>query len=151
MRFAADRMLGSLARWLRFIGYDTLYFNNLSDDRFLALADEGRILLSRNSRLTGKVAQEKIVFIKDNDPKEQLREVVRLLGLRPQPDMFFTRCSLCNGVLESVEAGDVFGHVPDHVWTAHTRFSRCGTCGKIYWPGTHLTRSRKKIGLLLGV
>jgi len=151
MRFAADRMLGRLAIWLRLLGYDTLYSNSLSDHQFLALADEGRILLSRNTRLVGKVAAEKFVFIEDNDPKVQLQEVVRLLGLKPQPDRFFTRCSLCNGVLEPAEAGDVVGHVPDHVWTAHTKFSKCGTCGKIYWPGTHLIRSRKVIELLVGV
>ena len=151
MRFAADRMLGRLAVWLRFLGYDTVYSNNTNDDQFLALANEGRILLSRNTRLKGKVAAEKYVFVEDNDPKAQLQEVVRLLGLKPDPARFFTRCTLCNGMLESVEPTDVSGDVPEHVWTSHKRFSRCDTCGKIYWPGSHLQRGRKEIKRLLGI
>jgi len=131
MRFAVDRMLGRLARWLRLLGYDALYLNNLSNDQFLALADKGRILLSRNTRLMGMAPPEKFVFIEENDPRAQLKGVVRLLGLKPEPDSFFTRCTLCNGVLEPIEAEDVSGDVPAHVRTSHTRFSRCDPCGKI--------------------
>ncbi len=149
MKFAADRMLGKLATWLRFLGYDTLYSDNKKDDQFLALANEGRILLSRNTKIESKMAPEGFVFIRDNDPKAQLQDVVRVLGLKPDPQRFFTRCSLCNGGVESVEPADVLGHVPDHVWTSHTRFSRCKGCGKIYWPGTHLKQSRKEIDRLL--
>lgn len=151
MRFAADRMLGRLARWLRFLGYDSVYSSSLSDHEFLALANEGRILLSRNTRLTDKIAPEKFVFIQENDPKIQLQEVVRLLDLKPDPERFFSRCTVCNGVLEPIEAEDVLGDVPDHVWTGHTKFSRCVTCLKIYWPGSHLIRSRQEIRRLLGV
>jgi uncharacterized protein with PIN domain len=151
MKFAADRMLGRLARWLRFLGYDTLYSNKIRDDQFLALASEGRILLSRNTRLTDKVATDKYVFVEDNDPRVQLQQVVRVLGLKPDPRGFFTRCTLCNGVLESVEAADVLGHVPDHILTFHTRFSRCDKCGKMYWPGSHLERSSREIDKLLGL
>ncbi len=151
MRFAADRMLGKLAKWLRILGYDTLYSRTLSNDRFLALADEGRILLSRNTRLVGKVAPDGLIFIEANDPKMQLQGLIRLLGLKPDPDKFFSRCTVCNGLLEPVESEDVVGKVPDHIWTRHNRFSECKTCGRIYWPGSHLTRSRREIRRLLGV
>jgi uncharacterized protein with PIN domain len=150
MRFAADRMLGKLAKWLRFLGYDTTYCNDLSDDEFLAQVDEGRILLTRNTRLKRHVAQGKLVFIKDNDPKIQLQELVRGLGLRPEPDRFFTRCAVCNEVLEPTEGADVYGRVPDYIWTAHDRFFRCRGCGKLYWEGTHLERNRKEIKRVLG-
>lgn len=151
MKFSADRMLGRLARWLRLLGYDTLYSNSLANDKFLAMADEGRVLLSRNTSLAGKVKADNFLFIKDNDPKVQLQQVVDLLGLRPDPDNFFTRCTLCNGPLETVDREDVYESVPDYVWTVHDRFSRCRDCGKIYWPGSHLTRSRKEIESLLGI
>ncbi len=151
MRFAADRMLGKLAKWLRILGYDTFYSRTLSNDRFLALADEGRILLSRNTRLVGKMAPDGLLFIEANDPKMQLQGLIRLLGLKPDPDKFFSRCTVCNGLLEPVESEDVVGKVPDHIWTRHNRFSECKTCGRIYWPGSHLTRSRREIRRLLGV
>jgi len=151
MRFAADRMLGKLAKWLRILGYDALYSRTLSNDRFLALADEGRILLSRNTRLVGKMAPDGLIFVEANDPKMQLQGLIRLLGLKPDPDKFFSRCTVCNGLLEPVEAEDVVGKVPEHIWTGHNRFSECKTCGRIYWPGSHLARSRREIRRLLGV
>lgn len=150
-RFVADRMLGRLAKWLRLLGYDTLYSNSLTDDELLSLADKGRILLSRNTSLASIAEPDKFLFIKDDDPKVQLLQVVRLLGLKPDPDNLFARCTLCNSLLERVEAPDVRGKVPDYVWTEHERFSRCAGCGKIYWPGSHLVRSRKEIRKLLGV
>lgn len=151
MRFAADRMLGRLAKWLRILGYDTLYSRTLSNDGFLALADEGRILLSRNTRLVGKVAPHGLIFVEANDPKRQLQDVVRLLGLKLDPDRFFIRCTVCNRLLEPVEPAEVVGKVPDHIWAGHNRFSECKTCGRIYWPGSHLTKSRQEIKRLLGV
>lgn len=150
MRFAADRMLGKLAKWLRFLGYDTTYCNDLSDDEFLAQVDEGRMLLTRNTRLKHKVAPGHLIFIKDNDPKIQLKELVCRLGLRPESGRFFTRCAVCNEALEPIEGADVYGRVPHYIWTAHDRFSRCRGCGKLYWEGSHLERNRKEIKRLLG-
>ncbi len=151
LEFAADRMLGRLAKWLRFLGYDTLYFNWTADNEFLALADQGRILLTRNTSLIGKVVPDHFVFVEDNDPREQLRFVVGTLGLKPDPRSFFTRCALCNGSLERVPRKAVHGKVPDYVRTVHDQFSRCTACGKIYWPGSHLARCRKEIENLLEI
>lgn len=149
MKFAADRMLGKLAKWLRFLGYDTTYSNDLSEDEYLAQVNEGRILLTRDTRLKRKVAKDKLVFVRDNDPKVQLQELISGLRLRPEPKRFFTRCTLCNEVLEPTEGADVYGRVPDYIWTAHDRFSRCDRCGKLYWEGSHLERNRKEIMRLL--
>jgi uncharacterized protein with PIN domain len=150
MKFAADRMLGKLAKWLRFLGYDTTYSNDLSEDEFLAQVNEGRTLLTRNTRFKRKVAKDKLVFIRDNDPKVQLQELISGLRLRPEPKRFFTRCTLCNEVLDPTEGAGVYGRVPDYIWTAHDRFSRCNRCGKLYWEGSHLERNRKEIMRLLG-
>jgi len=151
MRFAADRMLGKLAKWLRILGYDTVYSRTLSNDRFLALGDKGRILLSRNTRLVGKMAPDRLIFVEANDPQVQLQCLIRFLGLKPDPNRFFARCTVCNGLLKPIEPEDVLGKVPEHIWTSHNRFSECKTCGRIYWPGSHLARSRREIRRLLGV
>jgi len=149
MRFAADRMLGKLAKWLRMLGYDTVYSRSLANDEFLGLADEGRILLSRNTKLVGKAAPGRLIFVEANDPKVQLHSVVRLLGLEPDPDKFFSRCTVCNGLLEPAEPRDVVERVPDHIWTLHNSFSECKACGKVYWEGSHIERSRLEIQRLL--
>jgi uncharacterized protein with PIN domain len=151
MRFAADRTLGKLAKWLRILGYDTFYSRSLSDDRFLELANNNRILLSRNTRIVGKMPSDRLIFVQGNDPKMQLQELIGLLDLKPNPDKFFSRCIVCNGLTEPVEPKDVVGEVPDHIWTGHNRFSECKSCGKIYWPGSHLDRSRSEVMRLLNV
>jgi hypothetical protein len=150
MMFAADRMLGKLAKWLRLLGYDTLYSNSLCDREFLALADEGRVLLTRNTRLIDKVEHDKFVLVHANDPMAQLQEVVQRLGLTPDPNRFFDRCTICNRILEPVDISEVSGLVPEYVWTAHDRFFRCPSCNRIYWPGSHLKRSQARIASLLG-
>jgi len=149
MRFAADRMLGKLAKWLRILGYDTLYSRSLANEEFLGLANEGRILLSRNTRLGGKTAPDKLIFVEANDPKLQVRSVVRLLSLKPDPDKFFSRCTVCNGLLDPANPRDVVERVPGHIWTQHKTFSECKACGKVYWEGSHIERSRLEIRRLL--
>ena len=149
MRFAADRMLGKLAKWLRLLGFDTLYYNHSSDEEFLTLAEEGRVLLTRNRTLTKGIDPGRVLLVQDNDPKIQLKEVIRLLGLEPDPDRFFTRCTICNGALEAANPLDVYGRVPDYVWTAHDKFSKCTGCGRIYWPGSHIKASQSDIKRLL--
>ena len=144
-------MLGRLAKWLRMLGYYTLYSRTLSNDRFLALSDEGRILLSRNGRLVGKMAPGRLIFVEANDPHMQLQGLIRVLGLKLDSDAFFSRCTVCNGLLEALEPKDVVGKVPEHIWTSYHRFSGCKTCGRIYWPGSHVARSRNEIRRLLGV
>jgi len=150
MRFAADRMLGKLAKWLRILGYDTIYSRTLSNDSFLSLVDEDRILLTCNTRLVGKMSSDRLIFVEGNDPMMQFQGLIRQLNLKPDPDKFFSRCTVCNGLLEPVELEDVVGKVPDHIWNAHNRFSECKTCGRIYWPGTHIARSHREIIRLLG-
>jgi uncharacterized protein with PIN domain len=43
-------------------------------------------------------------------------------------------------VLEKVSREDVLSLVPEYVQVSYTEFSRCGLCGRIYWPGTHQGR-----------
>jgi uncharacterized protein with PIN domain len=145
MKFAADRTVGKLAKWLRFLGYDTVFLSKITDDAFLALANEGRILLSRNTGFVGKIGADRFLLIQDNDPKVQLRKVLEALDVTPHPDGFFTRCILCNGVLETVDRQAVRGRVPDYVCAANKRFSKCAVCSKLYWPGSHLARCRHEI------
>ena len=151
MRFAADRMLGKLAKWLRILGYDTIYSRTLSNDSFLSLVDEDRTLLSRNTRLVGKTSSDRLIFVEGNDPMMQFQGLIRQLNLKPDPDKFFSRCTVCNGLLEAVEPEDVVGRVPDHIVSCHNRYSECKGCARIYWPGSHLVRSREEITRLLGV
>ena len=48
-RFAADAMLGRLARWLRVLGFDTAYDSAIADPELVRMAAiEERVLLTRD-------------------------------------------------------------------------------------------------------
>jgi uncharacterized protein with PIN domain len=148
MKFAADRTVGKLAQWLRLMGYDTVDSAPLPQELAQALANEKRILFTRNTHLSKRLKSLEIICITSNDPKDQVREVVKALRLQPDEKYFFTRCKLCNTILARVPVEDIVDQVPDHVLIKYDRFSKCCTCGKVYWPGTHHERIRKTLHML---
>ncbi|GAB4390604.1 MAG: Mut7-C RNAse domain-containing protein [Thermodesulfovibrionales bacterium] len=134
MKLIADAMLGRLARWLRLLGFDTLYHRDMGDNELLRLARrEGRTILTRDTHLLERCAAA-CVFVRSEDLDEQLAQVVSELGLRPSRP---GRCANCNGSLRDVaEKAEVSGLVPDHVYLTHGRFTRCEGCGNVYWEGS---------------
>ncbi|RLC68921.1 MAG: twitching motility protein PilT, partial [Chloroflexi bacterium] len=51
-RFIADVNVGRLAKWLRILGYDTLFQRDLDDDELIRIAvREGRVLLTKDTRI----------------------------------------------------------------------------------------------------
>jgi uncharacterized protein with PIN domain len=136
--FLADRMVGKLARWLRILGYDTAYLPQLSPAGILREARrQGRIILTRDTRiLRGKDAPP-LVFIHSDWFREQLKQVVEALQLDPVR-LLFTRCAECNQVLEGVAKDEaVQARVPEYVWQTQNEFRRCPECQRIYWGATH--------------
>jgi len=145
MRFLCDHMLGSLARWLRFMGYDTAYPKPISDRELAALArTEERILVTRDKELAARVSGA--IQIRSDVLEEQIREVAAVLPLRPVDPL--SRCSLCNTVLEPATIDDVMERVPEGVRSRHLNFWRCRTCGRIYWQGTHWDKMIERLNNL---
>jgi hypothetical protein len=132
-RLLADAMLGKLARWLRILGYDTLYMQD--DDVSIAqrARAEGRIVLTRDHGLAERRGL-RTLFINAQDLDAQLEEVVTALG---RPVDAAPRCMLCNGKLRRIPVEVARSFVPAYVAQTHTLFHRCAECGKIYWQGTH--------------
>lgn len=143
MRFVVDAMLGKLARWLRILGYDTLYYPSIEDHRLIELADKsGRVLLTADRELMKYRRAEKFLISSDAW-REQLREVTSAF---PPPDQgLFSRCLECNSALEEVDRETVRGEVPPHVYEEQREFARCPRCNKVYWWGTHCERVRLQL------
>ncbi len=143
--FGCDAMLGTLARWLRFAGFDAL-FDVALDDGELAqrCRREGRWLLSRDRALVS-TAGPRALLLTAPGLAGQVAEVRRRLPLAADPARFFSRCSRCNGLLEEVSGGEVENLVPPFVARRAARFSRCGSCGQVYWPGTHHARIARRL------
>lgn len=157
MRFIADSMLGRLAKWLRLLGYDTLYYPHIEDRLLLKIArKDNRILLTRDTRLVKVRGLEKFLLLQDNNPFNQLRTVItsfslpvqgRLMNRREHP--LLSRCIVCNANLNAVSKDTVKDSVPVYVYQTSQIFRKCSGCGKIYWDGTHPGKFREKLAEVL--
>ena len=148
--FACDAMLGTLARWLRFAGFDTSYDPNLPDPALAAAARrEGRWLLTRDRRLAAS-AGPRVVLLRRSELSQQVGELRGRLALSLDPQRVFTRCSRCNGALETVEREAVAARIPPYVAAHAGRFVVCPGCRRVYWPGTHTQRISDRINELFG-
>jgi len=144
-RFVADVHLGTLARYLRLLGFDTHYSNRSSDAELVRLSvTERRILLSRDVGLLKHKVLTHAHYMRATDPASQLSEIVRALdlGRRIRP---FTRCMRCNGRLRRVSTARVAASVPARVREMTRHFARCSGCGRCYWPGTHYQRLARMV------
>jgi hypothetical protein len=154
MKFIADSMLGRLAKWLRLLGYDTLYYPSIEDSRLLRIArEEGRILLTRDTRLVRVRGVPEHLLLEENDPFDQLRIVINKfnLNIRPSPGSaggISARCSLCNSLMVPASRKEAEGRVPAYVLRVCNEFRYCPACRKYYWPGTHLERMRERLATL---
>jgi hypothetical protein len=147
--FLADVMLGRLARWLRLLGFDTLYYNDISDNRLLRIAKEqGRFILTRDTRLVKIKGIKDYLLIKANDSFSQLLEVIDTLKLTRFN--LLSRCVKCNGMLTRIlDKNEIKDSVPEFVFLHFNLFLRCSDCGKVYWEGTHPRKFREKLSEVL--
>jgi uncharacterized protein with PIN domain len=137
-RFLADRNLGKLAKWMRILGYDTLYDRGNADGAFLRRArEDGRITLTRPRDINTLAEGRSVVLITSDHVPAQIGEVLSALALSPDPSRRMTRCLDCNASLEEISKEAVSGLVAAYVYEQQVRFMRCPSCGGIFWPGTH--------------
>ncbi len=137
IRFLCDQNLGKLAKWLRILGYDVEYMSHWDDKRVAqAIAGDQTVL----TRKIMSDYREHMVFIRSDHVQEQIQELFRMLDIKEIGEPF-TRCSLCNTLLEDVSKDSVKGLVPDYVENTNKYFARCPSCRRIYWKGTHLSKA----------
>ena len=148
-RFVLDGHLGTLARYLRVLGFDTLYRNDYEDAELAKIShDERRILLTRDVGLLKRSLVTHGCFLRETDPKQQLKEIVERLDLyraiKP-----FRRCVNCNGLVRPVAKASLKGKIKPGVWKTFRRFRKCSDCGQVYWPGGHYDRMQMLIAEIL--
>jgi uncharacterized protein with PIN domain len=148
--FAADRTLGKLAKWLRILGFDTIFESDVSSQWFYEHLEQERVLLTRIAENRKRFAARSLVFIEADDVYEQLRQVVDELAISMNDSRPFSRCIRCNTPIVAVNKETVYGLVPDYIWETHDEFNRCRRCEKIFWPGSHTERSMEVIKKLFG-
>lgn len=145
MKFIADSMLGRLAKWLRILGYDTLYHSDIDDSLLLRIArEEERILLTRDTRLIKVKGIREFIFIKDDNPEDQLRQLIKA-GIIKETPLLLSRCVHCNSILYSIPSDSVEGIIPDFAFWRERMVKQCPNCGKTYWKGTHPKKIKERL------
>jgi uncharacterized protein len=147
--FAADRMLGRLARMLRLLGYDTLYSPAIAAPDLQAIARAGgRVILTRGRLETRFPQAENVLSLTSDNAAEQLRQVVRLFGLDTHSGLW-TRCTLCNAPIAGVDKAEIQSEVEPRIFHLYDKFHRCSGCGRVYWRGSHVERILRNLDLIL--
>jgi uncharacterized protein with PIN domain len=146
MKFLADRMLGKLAKELRMLGYDTIYYRGENAYPLIKLArEEGRVILTRNTKLIPKRPEDHIIRVMQDQPPLQLRELIQKKVISLNEENLFSRCLLCNILLNEIPREEAEGKVPDFTFYQQRDFFRCPQCLRIYWKGSHQDHMQTKV------
>lgn len=142
-------MLGTLTRYLRFMGYDTLSANSLSrgntreDTLLLDIASkDNRVLLTRDRELARRGGAQ-AVYIRSEEVMEQVKQVADL-GLI-EPEIRMSRCSICNTRLRPATIREIREARYAPRSAPGREFSWCPICRKLYWMGSHGDRLEKRL------
>ena len=134
-------MLGTLTRYLRFMGYDTTSANGMQegdkkeDTILLAIAQkEDRLLLTKDAELARR-GNTSALLIGSDDVMEQVQQMIDLHLVRRRLTM--SRCSLCNTPLREATTCEIgqTEYAPKD-WR-DLSFFWCQHCKKLYWNGSH--------------
>ncbi|WP_246853687.1 Mut7-C ubiquitin/RNAse domain-containing protein [Rufibacter aurantiacus] len=135
--FVLDVHLGKLARYLRLLGFDTLYENHYDDQTIAQLAaKEQRIVLTRD---IGLLKQKVVVWgywLRSQHLETQLAEVMKRFGLKSQTQPF-TRCMACNGSIAEVPKESILPLLQPKTKAYFQEFYQCPICQRVYWKGSH--------------
>ena len=151
--FLADGMLGSIARKLRFFGFDTLYIAHAHDNEILKIGiEQDRVILTADKELFKRIVKagtQGVLVSGVATELEDLADILTKSGVKSiDMSCIGSRCSLCNGLLEERTSDqvkndeDVVIVVPNRIIACYSQFFQCMTCGKIYWEGGHFERIR---------
>ena len=142
-KFIADVHLGKLTTYLRILGFDTFYSNNISDTEIAECAlKEGRTILTRDRGILKRKIVTHGYYIRSRNPKEQLTEVVSRFNLINLINEF-SLCTRCNEPLIPIPKEKVSGKVPPFVYKTYNDYSYCPKCGRVYWKGSHWENIKK--------
>jgi uncharacterized protein with PIN domain len=151
MTFVADCMLGRLAKWLKILGFDVLFYPRADDRDLVEIARrDGRILLTRDTGLIEKTAKRpNRLFVRSDVWEDQVVQVLDELELwddvRPN-----TRCIECNLQVKTLARERARNLVTPYVSEHASSFAICPGCNRVFWHGTHYGDMERKIERLLG-
>lgn len=143
--FICDVHLGRLCKYLRMLGWDTLYSNHYTPEELITISSqEKRILLSKSIQLIRHKEITHAYWIRSSDPLEQIKDLIRKLDLSIRANPLI-RCLNCNDMLLPVEKQEILHRLEARTDQYYTEFFKCPTCDQIYWKGSHFENMLKFI------
>jgi len=142
-RFIADAHLGKLAKYLRMLGFDTLYEPDIEDSRVISIASkEKRIILTRDKSLLKSSDVDHGYYVRSISYKEQLSELILKFDLVSQMKPF-SRCIVCNHSIFKINKSEILARIKNDTRKAFNEFYCCAKCDRIYWKGSHYERMKR--------
>jgi uncharacterized protein with PIN domain len=142
-------MLGTIAKKMRILGFDSRYSATIDDDDLVLLAKkENRVIVTRDHQVADNAKKHDIltVDITMHTEKEQLIEIAHKIGIKKYEfDSGNARCPICNGILHGVEKQQIIDKIPPKIAQNVKEFWVCESCKHIYWEGTHIRNLEKLI------
>lgn len=141
-RFVLDVHLGKLAKYLRMLGFDTLYRNDYKDKELADISlSQNRIILTRDRDLLKYSHITHGYYVRNTNSLQQVSEIVKRFDLYEQIKPL-SRCILCNHPLSIVDKAEIIDQLEPKTIKHYNTFYRCEGCGKIYWKGSHYKRMK---------
>ncbi|PSN13508.1 twitching motility protein PilT [filamentous cyanobacterium CCT1] len=145
IKFVLDVHLGKLATYLRLLGFDTLYRNDYGDEALAQISSQQqRILLTQDRGLLKRSMVTHGYIVRFHAPEQQAKEVLDRFHLHDAVAPL-ERCPRCNGPLIAVDKAAIGDRIPPLTRLHYDEFSRCQSCGQIYWKGAHYDRIQQLV------
>ncbi|KAK9817369.1 hypothetical protein WJX74_007001 [Apatococcus lobatus] len=99
--FMLDSMCSHVCRWLRCLGVDAEFVDpQVARDKVPDISEasgrEGRVFLTRDSKLAGRRGVGALFLLSSDNTEEQLQDIVQHFGIRYDVRQAMSRCSRCN-------------------------------------------------------
>ena len=133
MKFIADGMLGKLARWLRMLGHDVIYWVQFDGSEFLELVKrEQRVLLTKDLQLYKRAIRKGMdsFYVEGKAESERLAEVAKRYRLDLKIDVNKSNCPLCNTKLNQIPKEQIQSELEKTTFTYYLEFWKCPTAVK---------------------
>ena len=146
MKFFVDQNLGSLTKWLRFLGFDVVQMKlTLEDSHSLPILRRNNFIVTRQTAVPAKLNRPDLIVLTSDRTESQLAEICRRLNLSPETWVPLIRCSTCNKILQPIPPDQADGRVPDFTSQKHQQFFECPQCRRVFWEGSHQARIRRQL------
>lgn len=149
IRFIADVNIHDIVKIMRALGLDVVEDLTLSPEEIVHISkEEERTILTGSKALLKRRRVTHGIFIRPGNREEQIQRIVVRLSLRDlcRP---FSRCLLCNTLLEAVAKDAVWERIPPKTRRRFNDFARCPSCGRLFWKGSHYEQIGAKVERIL--